>query len=430
MSVPTTGPGARHLPVRPDLDQLRRQAKELLRAIKSGDPSAREELSRHHPDDPAPENAKLADAQLVLARSYHARSWPRLVQACRLIDAIWEDDLDTVLRLIRANPKLRDEHALVRPNSNWGPPMTYAANLGRDRIIDALLDLGATDLASAVDRATLQGKVETARRLHARMGAPRPPDDALGSPAYTLSAAGTAFLLEQGARVRDDDGRLLAPVDVVLETDSRSPTAKHEILEMYARHGSELPDTPTMALHRGRIDLLEAHLRRDPGLLRRTFAHEEMYPPALGCHDEVLATHGTPLAGATLLHMAIDYDEMEIARWLLDRGMDPNVRAAVDRDGFGGHTPLFSAVVAQPHYRINQHGRPDDAPYARLLLDRGADPNARASLRKRMHPGYIGDDELREYRDVTPLSWGVRFHFPMLVSRAALRVLEERGGGR
>jgi ankyrin repeat protein len=125
----------------------------------------------------------------------------------------------------------------------------------------------------------------------------------------------------------------------------------------------------------------------------------------------------------------VDYDEMEIARWLLDRGMDPNVRAAVDADGFGGHTPLFSAVVSQANYRINQHGRDDDARFARLLLDRGADPNVRASLRKKMHPGYF-EDTLREYRDVTPLSWGERFHFPMLVSRAALRVVEERGGGR
>jgi len=32
---------------------------------------------------------------------------------------------------------------------------------------------------------------------------------------------------------------------------------------MYVEHGLELPDTPTMALHRGRIDLLEEHLRRD-----------------------------------------------------------------------------------------------------------------------------------------------------------------------
>jgi len=97
------------------------------------------------------------------------------------------------------------------------------------------------------------------------------PSDALGGPAYTLSASGTALMFELGAQVRDSDGQRIAPVVVVLETDSRNPSAKHQILEMYVQHGLELPDTPTMAVHRGRIDLLEEHLRRDANLLSRTF---------------------------------------------------------------------------------------------------------------------------------------------------------------
>jgi hypothetical protein len=418
----------RRLPVRPDLEQLKHQAKDLLRAIRVGDPSAIAELEQYHPKKPDPASAKLADAQLVLARSYEAPSWPRLVQACELIDAIWRDDVDTVRDLIVRNPHLLREHATVR-DSNWGPPMTYAANLGRDRVIDALLELGATDLESAIDRATLQSKIPTARKLHALLGAPRPPADALGSPAYTLSVSGTAFLFEQGARVRDADGTLLAPVAVVLETDSRKPSAKHEILEMYVRHGLELPDTPTMALHRGRIDLLEEHLRRDPNLLRRAFAHEEIYPPELGCHDEILATHGTPLAGTTLLHMCADYDEIEIARWLLERGMDVDAKAAVDRDGFGGHTALFATVVSQPNFWMNHNRQPQVAPFTQLLLDHGADPNARASLRKQLHPGY-GEDTMHEYRDVTPLSWGERFHNQIFASRPAMQLIAERGGQR
>jgi hypothetical protein len=418
----------RHLPVRPDLQQLKHQAKDLLRAIRKGDPAAIADLERYHPDKIDPAAVKLADAQLVLARSYQAPSWPRLVQCCELIDAIWRDDVAAVRRLIASNPRLLHENAGIR-NNNWGPPMTYAANLGRDRIIDALLELGATDLESAVDRATLQSQIGTARKLHALMGAPRPPGDALGGPAYTLSASGTALMLELGARVRDEDGKRLAPVDVVLETDSRKPEAKHRILEMYVQHGLELPDTPTMALHRGRIDLLEEHLRRDPGLLRRTFTHEEIYPPELGCHDEVLATHGTPLKGATLLHMCVDYDEMEIARWLLERGMDVDARAAVDRDGFGGHTALFATVVSQPNFWMNYGRKPQEAPFTQLLLDRGADPNVRASLRKQLHPGY-GEDTMHEYRDVTPLSWGEQFHNKIFVSQPAMRLIAERGGAR
>jgi hypothetical protein len=78
---------ARRLPVRPDLTQLKHQAKDLLRAIRRGDSEALADLSQYHAEGVDPAAAKLADAQLVLARSYHAPSWPRLVQACQLVDA-------------------------------------------------------------------------------------------------------------------------------------------------------------------------------------------------------------------------------------------------------------------------------------------------------------------------------------------------------
>lgn len=421
----------RDLPVRPNLDQLKQQAKDLLRSIHSGDSSAVNELNQYHPQPPSPPDAKLADAQLVLARSYQASSWPRLVQACQLVDAIWNDDIETVRKLVTRNPKLLHEDALIRRNSNWGPPLTYAANLGRDQIIKMLYELGARDLRSAVGRALLQSKIDTARMLRNFLGNPVPPDGALGGSAYTLSVSGTAAVFEFGARVFDDEGRSLAPVDIVLETDSRNPEAKHQILEMYAAHGVQLPDTPTMALHRGRIDLLEDHLRRDPRLLKRTFTHEEIYPPDLGCHDEVSATQGTPLKGTTLLHLCADYDELEIARWLIEQGMDVNARAAIDQDGFGGHTALFGTVVSQPNFWMNYQRREQVAPFTELLLQHGADPNVRASIRKRLHEGYgpkYDVENTYEYRDVTAIGWGRQFHAKVFVSEPAIRLIEEAGG--
>lgn len=417
---------ARHLPVRPSLEHLVREADELLSALHAGDAAALAQLATFHPAPPEPARATIPDARLTLARAYQAPSWERLVLSCDLIDAIWRDDVDTVRALVTANHALIHENALVRP-SDWGPPLTYAANLGR-AIIRALYELGARDLETAMGRAALQSQLGTARMLCEMLGRPPIPEGALGGPAYTLSDTGTALLLELGARVRDDDGRRLAPVDVVLETDSRKPEAKHAILEMYAAHGLELPDTAPTALHRGRIDLLEAHLARASALLRRQFAFEEIYPPELGCHDEILATHGTPLAGGTLLHLCADYGELEIARWLLDRGMDPDARADVDAEGFGGHTALFGTVVSQTNFWMNYgEGLATEAPLTQLLLDRGADPNVRASLRKQLHPGY-GEDTMHEYRDVTPLSWGARFHRQIFVSEPAMRLIAERGG--
>jgi ankyrin repeat protein len=178
-----------------------------------------------------------------------------------------------------------------------------------------------------------------------------------------------------------------------------------------------------MAVHRGRIDLLEAHLRRDPGALARTFSHEEIYPPALGCHaDHTQALHGTPVAGGTLLHLCVDNDEIEMAGWLLDRGALPDTPAAVDAAGFGGHTALFGCVVSQPY----RNGRQRDGAFTRLLLDRGANPNARASLAKELRGAR--DESRHEYRDVTPLLWGERFHDQAFVNREAMRLIAERGG--
>ena len=392
----------------------------MLRAIRQGEPAAIAELQKHHPNPPSAENAKLADAQLVLARSYGLPSWPRLVTACHMTNAIWRGDGETVRAMILKDPRLLHDDARGLP-SNWGPPMSYAANIGQNAIIEMLRGLGAEDLQHAFTRACLQGKLETARQLFT-MGA-RPGAGEVMGPCETLSADGLAFLLELGAPLSDKNGNKLAPVALLLQTYSRYPKGKHRCLEIMQKQGIDLPETPPMAVHCGRIDLLEAHFKRDPQLFSRTFSHEEIFPPALGCSaDHSLALHGTPLAGATLLHMCIDYDEVEILRWMIERGADVNAKAAIDADGFGGHSPLFSCVVSQA-YRCPI--RTDDS-VARLLLDYGADPNARASLRKRLR--FTSDDRMHEYRDVTPLSWGERFQDQDWVNRSVMQLIAERGG--
>lgn len=410
-----------HLPVRPDLDQLRRQAKELLRGFRAGDPAAALRFQRHHPGPVSGEDARLADAQLVLARSYGVRSWPRLKRACEVTSAIWRDDVEALRTLILRHPDLLHEDARGVP-SNWGPPMSYAANLGRHSIVGALREMGADDLDHAFDRACLQGRIDTARLLH-RMGA-RPGPGAVMGPAETQCGPGMEYLLSLGARLSDEHGSSLAPVALVLETYCRDPAGKHRCLELFAEGGIPLPDTAPMAVHRGRIDLLEDHLRRDPGLLTATYDHEAIYPPELGCHaDPTLALHGTPLAGGTLLHLCVDYDEIEILRWLIDRGADVDAKAAVDADGFGGHSALFGTVVSQT-YRV---GLRRDGSVARLLLDAGADPHTRASLRKRLR--FVEDESWHEYPDVTPVAWGGRFHDPAWVNPAAMALISARGAG-
>jgi ankyrin repeat protein len=416
------------LPVRPNLEQVHRQAKEFLRAIHAGDAVAIAELREHHPESIDPSHAKLADAQLALARGYQASSWTRLVHAVRLADAIWRDDVEAVRELITHNPALIHEDVLIRTDSNWGRPMTYAANLGRDNIVRLLHTHGATDLEPAAGRAALQGHADTVRMIYDILGRPSLERWTLAGPAYTLSVEGTAILLTLGARVVRATGVDHNTMEHLLGTDSRNPPAKHRILEMYIEHGFEPPDTPVMALHRGRTDLLEAHLARDPDLLTRTFDIVDVYPHAPACSREPYTAQGTPAHGTTLLHLAAYFDELEIAEWLLDRGMSPDARAAISADGFGGYTPLFSTVVSQHNFWVNYgKGRPDDGQFTKLLLDRGADPNVRASIRAGLEQGH-GGGPLREYRDVTPIAWGEQYHGRIFVSRESLRLIEARGG--
>lgn len=415
------------LPVRPDLDQLLQEARELVVAVRAGDPEALAVLTRQPERPRHPEDFELADAQRIVARRYQAHSWSRLVQACRLATAIWDDDLQTVRQLIDGARSLLFEPVLIRRDSNWGAPMAYAANLGRNAIINWLHEVGADDHLHAIDRAALQGQVDTLHLLHRLTGAPPITSDMLGGPAYTLNQAGNAALLALGAAVVAADGTRLAPVDVVLQTDSRRPEAKHAILESWVDAGLTLPDTPTMALHRGRIDLLEAHLARDPQLLSRTFRHREIYPASLGCGDPLDATEGTPLDGTTLLHMAIEFDEQEIVHWCLARGADVNARAHVGRSGFGGWTPLFHTVVSMPAFWMNYRRNPgrradDDGAMTALLLQHGAEPLLRASIWKRLHPGH-GDSTRHEYRQVTAREYGEQFHAPIFVNTAALALL-------
>jgi len=419
----------RRLPARPHLDVPRRHARELLAQWRARSPDALDRIRAAHPAYRAADATalsaaafRLADAQLVIAREYSFASWAELKQriagdptSAALEAALRAGDRDRVVEQLRAHPQLLD---LPVRSGNWGPPMSFAANLGDLDLVQAIAALGARDQQHAFDRALLRGNIECARWLH-RRGAAVTPDSIMG-PCETLDPAGLRLLVELGAPFADRHGNPLAPVAMVLQTYSRAPAHKREVLQIFAERGYQLPDTPILALHRGRADLLDAQLARDPDLVDRRFAYREIYPPELGCADDGRSgLHGTPLDGTTLLHLAIDFDEIAIFDLLLRRGAEVDARATVDRDGFGGHTPLFHTVVSAAYLCGLQH----DAAMARALLDRGASRDARASLRKfldwREQPGW------HEARDATPAGWGHGFPEPSWVNPEALRLIAE-----
>jgi hypothetical protein len=413
---------SRGLPPRPHLDVPKRQARELLAAWRAARRDALERIRRRHPKFANAADAtiaagpfRLSDAQLVVAREYGLAHWTELKQrigantlAQALARAIRANDGAAAAEIVRTDPQLLH---IPLVSGNWGPPMSDAANLGNLEIVKVMAALGAKDFQHAFGRAVLQGSIDCARWL-LEHGAKLEPGDLMGA-CEALNADGMRFLAELDGPFADEHGNPLAPLAMVLETYSRNPQGKHEMLEILAQRGYELPDTPIMAFHRGDLGRLESHLRRDPLLLERRFALREIYPAECGCASDAAGMHWTPIDGGTLLHLALDFHEREILAWLLARGADVNAPAAVDAAGFGGHTPLFNALVCGPWHREEP---------TRLLLQNGASPAARASLRKFLD--WVEEPRWHEARDVTAAEWARGFPDRGWVNGAALRLLD------
>jgi beta-lactamase regulating signal transducer with metallopeptidase domain len=226
------------------------------------------------------------------------------------------------------------------------------------------------------------------------------------------------WLLDHGADLHAA-AKYCCPIEMLTCIYSRRPTDKSACLEIVGAAGFALPNTPIMALHRSRLDLLKEHLDRDPSLLERRFR----YPEVFFNHDGAVgdAYPATPVSGCTLLHLALEFDDIDVARWLIERGADVNARAASDAEGFEGHTPLFHTVV-----NLAAGMGLKDGSRAGLLLDHGADPNARATFPQEAKThGTVPTDALH---GVTPVGYARRYSDQRCVNAPALAAIIERGG--
>ena len=434
---------AQPLPDRADLAHLKNQAQDLLKQARLADAEALVRLREFHPhyDRPMRRGVKLADAQLVIARSYGFPSWAKLKAHLEyqglvgaLKQAIDTNNIEVVRRLMTANPEL---HAAPLGYGKNGP-LTWVAEcrVPWEPPSEARLAMARWMLKNGSDvhqggdgplmRAALNDMrvpmldllFEFGADVNAQWGGYYP---IICAPCEGLAPRCLRWLLDHGADPTIPSSKYGPPLAMLISTYARSSSRKHACLEAIADSGLILPDTPVMAVHRGRIDLLERHLSEDPGLLSRRFSLGEIFPRELGVMDYPSPPpHATPLDGVTLLHMAVDFDEDEIVRWLLDHGADPNATAFIDSEGFGGQTPLFQTVVTL--------GRKDDT-LARILLDAGANPHVRTTLRKQLRD--MGDPEkerMREFHDVSPAEYARQFAEPFLVNAAAIKALESHQG--
>jgi ankyrin repeat protein len=93
----------KRLPARPNLEQLKKQAKAVLKGYESADPAVLEEIRTEHPawrratvSEIASARFTLADAQTVIARQYGFESWPKLrAHVVQFHAAQFQDDAST-----------------------------------------------------------------------------------------------------------------------------------------------------------------------------------------------------------------------------------------------------------------------------------------------------------------------------------------------
>lgn len=383
-SLPT-----RQLREHPDLDQLKRQARELLDAFRAGEHTAVAEVQAHYRDADAARFA-LHDAQLVLARAYGFESWPKLkayvdgVTMRRLDDAIRAGDLPRV----RAMLQLRPELATFEVDNH--DPLHYAVLNRSAEMVRLLLDHGAKArlgfyphgeatsplaLAAARGYTEIVALIEEAER-RARAGAPA--GDALFSAfrardtgriiaileadpglihtatpegwtplhgaAWTWDERLTAWLLAHGADPHRPGPQGVTPMDATITRPIRGAAADASRL-------------------RAVVDLLQ---KAGAPMTARVAA-------ALGDAAWIRARHAEgvlpgPLNGTGgLLRIAVTHDQPEILALLLDLGFDPDERVRVqdiDEVEYSWGFPLWECAATGKHAM------------AEMLLERGADPNA------------------------------------------------------
>lgn len=141
----------RELPARPDLEQYRKQARELLDAAHAGQAEAVERVKTTLPGK-TPGQLTLTDAQFVLAREHGFENWAAFKSHVELLrpekadpveafkQAVTRGDAAALRRLFKQHPELRRQ--VNAPLFSFGGRALIQARENRD-VVDVLLEHGA-----------------------------------------------------------------------------------------------------------------------------------------------------------------------------------------------------------------------------------------------------------------------------------------------
>jgi hypothetical protein len=440
---------SRQLPQKPNLEYLKKQAKELLRSMLQG---------------------KLADAQHTLANEYGFATWAKLKShvamqglspAQALKAAVCDSDAPLVREILARYPELRAKIDDPLPDYGFGQQALFAAVQRSDRAtIDVLLRAGADirkrtewwaggfgvlddcdpslveflmERGAVVDvhSAARLGMMPKLRELAANPEAVHTKGGDGQTPLHFASTVEVAkFLLENGAEMdaRDVDHES-TPAQYMLRVEQRRhyPRDRQDVARYLVSRGCRTDILMAAAL--GDADLVRRHLDSDPACIRMSVS-EEWFPkqdPRAGGTIYIwkLGAHRTAHS------VARDFGHEEVFQLLLERTPEDMKLALACELGdetvfheFLSRNPNASKMLSEADQRkLPNAAQSNNTKAVRLMLEAGwpvdtpgemgatalhwAGFNGNAEMAReilRFHPAL--ELKSREYEG-TALSWAV-----------------------
>lgn len=421
------------LPAKPNLEHLKKQAKELLSDFRQRK-SAAVERFRAHISHSTAVGAKLADAQHVIARDYGFASWPKLKEhvdslaltpAEQLIGAVRASNAQRVARILEEHPELKVD--LNQPLASYGDlPLLLAAVQRTDRkTTDVLLRAGADvnargkswaggrgvldecapemagfliERGAVVDAhsAARLGMFEQLKELvDAEPALVYARGDGGQTPLHFASSIEIAkFLLDQGADINAQDllHECTPAQHMVRVIQARHyPHDRQDIARYLVSRGCQTDILMAAAL--GDLDLVRRHLEAEPEHIRVRVS-EEYFPKK---DSRSGGTFYFPALGRdrTPHQVARDFSHEEIFQFLMqDSPEDVKLSQACQL----GDEDLFRAMLASRPNMVATLSEEDH----RQLTDAAQNNNANA-VRIMLASGWPVD--ARGEYEMTPLQW-------------------------
>jgi ankyrin repeat protein len=368
------------LPARPNLEQYKKQSKELLKLCASGDPDSLWRIKRNNSRlaklsdvDFRKLSLRLADAQLAIAREHGFESWPKfarhiedLTRASSPVsifeaaaDAVVAGDLSTLERLLREDPKL------VRARSSRAHRATLLHYLAANGVEDYRQKTPRN--AAAVARMLLKAGADVDATIEA-YGTEWTVVGLVATSLHPLDAGVQVSLLEilldAGAAV-DGVAKEWTPLVAALRN------GRGEAAEFLADRGASLDLEGASGV--GRLDVVKSFFNDDDslkhGATKTQMEAGFLWACEYGRNNVVdfLLKHRVDLwahdlNGQTGLHWAIVGGQLETMKLLLERG------APLEATNAYGGTVLGQALWSA----LNGDRRIDYVPIIETLLAAGA----------------------------------------------------------